>query len=139
MMTMTVGRRTKETHPAKFDSSVMTEAVIKKGWNAAYLRRILQLYGVNPKVDQIMNGNRAPSGSTAALIAHLLDVPLGGLYSIDQGISVEDATRQLGKPRLRRGRPRLHEQGVSPETPRGDSPAPEPVNVLERPSVEKNI
>lgn len=136
---MTVGRRTKENHPAKFDPDAMKKAVVSKGWNAAYLRRILQLYGVNPKVDQIMNGHRAPSGSTAALIAYLLEIPLGLLYTIDEVVSVHDAMRQLGRPRLRRGRPRLHEQGVNPSAPTGSSPIPEPVNVTESSPSEKNL
>ena len=124
------GRRTKEDHPATFAPESMQVALREKGWNAAYLRRMLQLWGVNPKVDQILNGHRAPSGSTAALIAHLLDIPLGGLYKISDGVSVKDAVRQLGRPRLRRGRPKLHEQGVDPGTPTSTSPAPEPKNVI---------
>jgi len=124
------GRRTKEDHPATFAPESMRAALEGKGWNAAYLRRMLQLWGVNPKVDQILNGHRAPSGSTAALIAYLLDIPLGGLYEISDGVSVKDAMRQLGKPRLRRGRPRLHEQGVDPNAPTSTSPAPEPKNVV---------
>jgi len=136
---MTVGRRKKEDHPARFNSEILCGAIKAKNWNGAYLRRLLQFYGVNPKVDQIMNGHRSPSGPTAALIAHLLDLPLGSLYIIDAEVDIPAATRQLGKPRLRRGRPRLHEQGVSPDTPTGVSPAPEPINVVDKAQEEKNL
>jgi|ETNvirnome_6_100_1030635.scaffolds.fasta_scaffold06199_2 hypothetical protein len=125
------GRRTKQDHPATFNPHKMRESLEEKGWNAAYLRRMLQLWNVNPKVDQILNGHRAPSGPTSALIAHLLGLSLDDLYTIDEGISVKDATRQLGKPRLRRGRPKLHEQGVPPGTPTSTTPSPEPKNVVD--------
>jgi len=125
------GRRSKQDHPATFAPQKMREAIEEKGWNAAYLRRMLQLWDVNPKVDQILNGHRAPSGSTAALIAHLLDIKLDDLYTVGEGISVSDAVRQLGKPRLRRGRPKLHEQGVDPSAPTSTSPVPEPKNVVQ--------
>lgn len=103
--TKTKGRNPAESHVARFDRVALKRVVKEKDIQLMTLMEALRLNGVTTQIHAIVSGARTPSGSTVALIATLLEEPIGTFYKIRKVRDLDAAKKSLDS-RPGRGRPK---------------------------------
>ena len=93
------GRMTNKEHPARFKNEVLEKELRRRGWSAAHFRNVLRHQGINPKIEEMIRGERQPSGGAAAVMSKVLEVPLDKLYQVTLRTPRRAAEKLVGAPK----------------------------------------